>query len=698
MADDLKAEAISQWQLGDWHTLMLQSDDEWLRLGARLVRNRMTQDDWEAFTEANPEQQAQLLTSVAYNGLGRSALLLGQPSKAQEHFEKSLATGPHSGAAKMLAPLRMLQQASDLDVKLDPNALLLHQSKPSKPRIDRSAQIQTLYGFLDQLLTQLASKGKSFTLDGMKVFNGKDPFMAGKTVLALAYWVSEYPNQDRITIERIQQARTIIHYLGGLKSKSWGAFFYLQGLQMLNKVNLLEDCFSVEQLEELKEQLHWNDFIDKHTLVLKNKPTNFYQVGFAIAQLRFQLGWDSADASYQLLDKMQRHVEEISGEYGFADETNGKGRYDRYSFLLIAEVAHRMREAGLPLPEKMKKWLRNSVDYVLINLNTEGDGFQYGRSIGAYGDTAFLEILSAAAWYGLLSQEELVMSYHFCCLSTDKFIRYWWDEKRGSVNLWEDGRIADGYRGKHRILGENFSLIHQHSYTHTLWKDLGVDKTLINHNEFLIMLNKLPKAKLTFFNSLKKSMFQQAVFTWRDKEKVFNLPLVNGDEYSLQSAYMPMPIARGVFEIKADTEDNILVPYVKTKSGQNLYPFSFYRSISLEKGENSFKLSWESRLVNARNQISIKNIIVKSDVIISSKKIVRNDIFTGDISEFDSVEIDWKGSPAIKSVKNSCVKLKNNIDILLDNYVFDLSQNFRASYKIDSNDCREVQVYWEVNF
>lgn len=692
MVDDRKAEAITQWQLGDWHTLTLQSDDEWLRLGACLVTNSMTQKDWHVFEEANPEEQAQLLTSVAYNGLGRSALLLGQPSKAQEHFEKSLAIGPHSDAAKMLAPLRMLQQASDLDVKLDPNTLLLHQSKPSKPRVDRSAQIQTLYGFLDQLLTQLAIKGKSFRLDGMKVFNGKDPFMAGKTVLALAYWVSEYPNQDRITLERIQQARKIIHHLVGIKSESWGAFFYLQGLQMLNKVNLLMDCFSVAQLEGLKEQLHWIDFIDKNTLALKNKPTNFYQVGFAIAQLRFQLGWDTVDASYQLLDKMQRHVEEISGEFGFADETNGKGRYDRYSFLLIAEIAHRMREAGLPFPEKMKKWLRNSVDYVLINLNTEGDGFQYGRSIGAYGDTAFLEILSAAAWYGLLNQEELSLSYKFCCLSTNKLIDFWWDKRRGTVNLWEDGRETDSYRSKHRILGENFSLIHQHIYTQLIFQNLGFISSSYTDSEYTLSLDKLEKGKLTIFNSDSEGG-RQAVFTWRNSGRVFNFPLVNGEKYNATGLYSPF-LYTSYNHAKLNKVLD-LIPIIELNSGKSLIGLGNYKKISLNLIDGKYELSWYQDIlvdINEENY-SYDGIKFLSKIVFERNGILRKDYYVNGCEHIKSVRYTLYSFPNKQIEKNSqdCFFLNDDVFREIEYSGFEVKSDSKGVYLESLPNCFELE-------
>jgi hypothetical protein len=49
---------------------------------------------------------------------------------------------------------------------------------------------------------------------------------------------------------------------------------------------------------------------------------------------------------------MLDHYRIYSGEYGFADETDGSGRFDRYSVLLIGEIAQRFIETGMePTPQ-----------------------------------------------------------------------------------------------------------------------------------------------------------------------------------------------------------------------------------------------------------------------------------------------------------------------------------------------------------
>lgn len=634
-----KNERITQWQLGDWLSLSQQTEDLWLQLAARVELGELQALTDVASSHASKTEQIQLLRSSLHNGLGRSAMLLKQPEKAQKHFQQAIQLGPYPGDTRLLVPLRSAHQASQLGLPPTSVSLLPVENKTALQRAEQQTPLTSkLYQFLDQLLTQLAHQGKKMELDGMPIFNGKDPFMAGKTIMALGYWVTEYSHASGITQQRVKQAQKIIGLLEKEKSTSWGTFFYLKGLRKIQSAGLLEACFSLNHLLRLQKELHWNTFVDPKTFQLKNKPTNFYQVAYAIAQLRFQLGWEGAEASFKILDALHKHYEEVCRECGFADETQGKGRYDRYSFLLVAEIAHRMREAGLPLPSNLKENLRKSADYVLINLNEEGDGFQYGRSIGAYGDSAFLEILTAAAWYELLTEEELKAAHYFSQCCTQKFIDYWWDKKRGTVNLWEDGRVTDGYRGKHRILGENFSLIYQHLYTQGIWQALAYttpnsERSTFTQEQYQNWLDCLPKATLTWFNKGQSGGNQQAVLTYRAGRKVFNFPLVNGVEYDKQSVYLPIPYSSVGIQGKPDIEQPLLIPKIKLKTNEELWPVSNYQSIELKKRGESYTLEWNQKLD--------KNLYIQCHYQLKLNLIERHDQITGNLKKLKSVSTEY---------------------------------------------------------
>lgn len=625
---------ITQWQLGEWDALKNEQAETLLKVAARIELGDLSATTEPSFIEAERHQKLQLLRSVIHNGLGRSSLLLNRQEAAHQHFFQALQQGPCPGDPELLAPLRMTHQASKLGLDLNHlTALQLNITEPSQPCQPQNGLTRQLYAYIDQLLTQMAAQGKEMQLDGMPVFNGKDPFMAGKAVMALSYWLTEYRPGGPITNWRILKARHIIGLLENESSTSWGVFFYLKGLRHLQEAGLLDACFSVNHLLSLKEELHWNSFVDPVTFKLKSKPTNFYQVAYAISQLRFQLGWESAESSYRLLEALQDHYDNVSGEFGFADETQGKGRYDRYSFLLVAEIAHRMREAGLVLPQSLKKSLRGSADYVLINLNEQGDGFQYGRSIGAYGDAAFIEILTAAAWYGLLSAEEVNVAHYFSGKCTQKFIDYWWDESRGSVNLWEDGRVTDGYRSKYRILGECFSLVCQHLHAQNVWNQLGGGQSIFSRDNYRHWLNRLPKATLTWFHKGQEGEVQQAVFTYRDGGRVFNIPLVNGVEYAKKSAYLPIPYTSLDIQGLPDTSLPLLVPKIQLQNNEEIWPVDGFYNIELQQDAEGYVLSWKQQLNKA--------LCLNTQYHFKQSVIERHDVITGSVSDIKSLLVQW---------------------------------------------------------
>jgi hypothetical protein len=321
-------------------------------------------------------------------------------------------------------------------------------------------------------------------------------------------------------------------------------------------------------------------------------------VAFGIAEHRAKLGWDDPVHGEILLQKMLHHYRKHSGKYGLADETEGQGRYDRYSVLLVAEIAQRFRETDRKLTPELQTWLRNSAEFVLVNLNENGDGFQFGRSIGAYGDTAFLEILSAAAWHGVLTPVETRMAYVFARRATRKFLEFWYDESRQSVNLWEDGRRTDRYRSKNRILGENLSLLHQHIYTHRIWKQLQVKPSLKLDDEFTDWLAQLPRYTLTRFSD---DQAAKAALTVRDGKRLFSVWLVNPANYHSNGAYTPAPFSPGLVQAVPDKPIYPLMPVVELNDGSLLMPSAYFDDIELEEnGENAVLICRQSGLVTER--------------------------------------------------------------------------------------------------
>jgi hypothetical protein len=368
----------------------------------------------------------------------------------------------------------------------------------------------------------------------------------------------------------------------------------MSAINKLRKAGLLEQAISPETLAKLRVKLDWRTFVRLPDYTLINLPTNYYGVAFSIARLRFLMGWDEESHSVALLQKMVAHYQTFS-QFGFADETDGQGRFDRYSVLLIGEICQRFIETGIQdqITPEMRGWLRNAVDVILLRLNNNGDGFDYGRSIGAYGDTAFVEVLSAAAYLGLLTDKEKKVAYSFSSRVANKYVTFWYDQDTKAVNLWDKGRRTDGYRGKPRIMGETLSLSHQIIYTNNEWNAMGYqDQPPMSALAFYVWLLQQPRFTTTWYS---KGEYERALITFRDKltDNVFSLNIVNGASgQHRNNPYYPIPYSTHLIQGSADATFPQLVPLFTLEDGTQLMPLSFIKGITTERHGNALNVKY----------------------------------------------------------------------------------------------------------
>jgi len=430
------------------------------------------------------------------------------------------------------------------------------------------------------LIRQLIAEGRDMTIDGQPVFGSGDKFLPGKIASGLAYLIVETPATDPARADYINGFRTLSRLTLADDNDSWGIYYYLTALEQLHTAGLLDQAVEADVLAQLKTQLDWRGFVTDD-LKLIDLPNNYYGVAFSIAGLRHRLGWEDDSATKALLTRMLDHYRTYS-DFGFADELEGGGRFDRYSVLLIGEIAQRHIEANLQPSPEVLEWLRASASLLLLRLNAQGDGFEYGRSIGAYGETAFIEVLSAAAFYNVLTPEEKDAAYSFNAVIAQRYMDFWVDETTGSVNLWDKGRRTDTYRGKHRILGENLSLGRQLLYTADVWTRIGYDgkapMTDLGH-----WRRQQPELTTTWFaRSKPEAPYDRAVITRRDGDRLFGLPLINGGAgQHMHTPYFPLPFAPGVIEGSADATFPQLIVRFTLKDGTVLQPLSFYKGLTV---------------------------------------------------------------------------------------------------------------------
>jgi hypothetical protein len=480
---------------------------------------------------------------------------------------------------------------------------------------------------MEALLQKLLAEGRGMRLDGVEVFSGDDKFLPGKIAAGLADLVVSTPREDPRFQGYLDGFRRIADLTVEDTNDTWGIYYYIAALHQLDQAGLLEKAVAPATLAKLKAKLDWRTFVREGELTLIDLPNNYYGVAYSVARLRMLLGWEDASASEALLAKTLEHYRTYSGEFGFADETTGEGRFDRYSVLLIGEIAQRFIETGVEPTPEVKTWLRRSVDLVLPRFNMTGEGFEYGRSIGAYGDTSFIEVLTAAAALNILTEEEKRMAYAFSSRISARYADFWLNPATGSVDLWERGRRTDAYRGKHRILGENLSLSRQHYYTSALWSRLGF-KDAAPDPGYEAWLKTLPPVTVTWFS---KGEYDRALLTRRDRGHVVSLPLINGGGgQHMNNPYFPVPFSPSMLQGSADATYPNLLPRLALADGTTVAPLAFFKDVRFDtKGRRTTVSLRQDELDRLGERAPVKDTRVKVETRYTFEpgRIVRTDRF-----------------------------------------------------------------------
>src|SRR5690242_4652360 len=258
----------------------------------------------------------------------------------------------------------------------DPHGTYYTTVAPMNQTVERRIMPQ-----LDRLLHKLIDQRRDTTLDGVRVFDAHDKFLPGKIAAGMTYLLLDTSRSSPKFDAYLRDYRAIADMTVDDDNESWGIYYYISALYKLKKAGLLDRAVSAPTLAKLRRKLDWRTFVDAKTMQPINLPNNYTGVAFSIARLRMLMGWEDASASDALLKRMIDHYRQYSGRYGFADETDGQGRFDRYSVLLAGEIAQRLIETGMAPPPELKIWLRKSAELMLLRLNMTGEGWEYGRSI-----------------------------------------------------------------------------------------------------------------------------------------------------------------------------------------------------------------------------------------------------------------------------------------------------------------------------
>lgn len=486
-----------------------------------------------------------------------------------------------------------------------------------------------LHFFFDALVTHK----EALVLDGVRVFEANDQFLPGKISAALAHVLVRAERGSPDLANLLDGYRSILDLTAGMKNESWGIYYACAGLYALQQAGLLASAVSEAALAQLSARADWRRFVRVEDFTLINLPTNYYGVAFSIARLRMLLGWEDARASETLLEKTLHHYTTHSGPFGFCDDTDGEGRFDRYSILLIAEICERFIETGLTVTPQLRKLLRNSVDVVLKLANSHGDGFCFGRSLGPYGDTAMLQILAVAAHLEVLDADERPYAYSVSVAIVEKYIGFWFNRATHSVDMWGQGRRVDAYRGKSRILGENLSLLHQIVCANELWSRAGFKETAPHSAAQLQAWLDATQAKFNMV-PFATGAYDRSLAIYRDKGRVFSLLMVNGGtSQHMNSPYYPLPFSPGVVEGIADSGPSHaqLMPQITLQDGTQLMGTAFFKNIRSTSNGAVHRVHYQLHaLAQLGDQTPHADTRISSDVeyVFEPGKITRTERFT----------------------------------------------------------------------
>jgi hypothetical protein len=514
------------------------------------------------------------------------------------------------------------------------------------------------YAQLDFFFKKLATEKEGIVMDGTSPFKSGDKFLPGKVAAGLGHVLLNTPKDDPSLEQKLKDYREIADMTVGMDNHTWGIYYYIGTLVKLKQAGLLERAVSPATLEKLRKQLDWRTFVTPQWDLI-SLPTNYYGVAFSIARLRMLMGWEDDSAGKVLLEKMLTHYKKYSGQYGFSDETDGEGRFDRYSILLIAEICERFLETGLQPTDELKGLLRKAADIALNVSNTAGDGFSFGRSLGPYGETALVEILSVSAYLNVLTPEEKQYAYAFSSRVAARYMDFWYDPSMHSLDMWGKGRRTDTYRGKHRILGENFSLLHQLLSTNEMWNEAGF-KDVQPKADLQAWLDKSrPQFSVTTFAH---GDYDRALAIFRDGKHVVSLNMINGGiSQHDNSPYYPLPFAQGIVSGVSDSGSAHpqLLPKFTMADGSQLIGAAWIKDIKTVKDGQRYTITYrqdELDKLGKRSPVKDGRIKLQTTYKLEHGLMTRTDVYTPvGAQEVEKVSLEFASFSDQATIKGNTV-------------------------------------------
>jgi hypothetical protein len=242
-------------------------------------------------------------------------------------------------------------------------------------------------------------------------------------------------------------------------------------------------------------------------------------------------------------------------------------------------------------------------------------------------------------------------------------MNFWYDPQMHSVDMWNKGRRTDAYRGKHRILGENFSLLHQLITTNDMWNKAGMKDAVPRADLEAWLERARPAFSLTRFAS---GEYDRALAIWRDGPHVFSLSMINGGiSQHANSPYYPLPFSYGIVSGIADSgaAHPQLLPKFRLADGSELIPTAFMKDIRTRTEGSGYRVSYrQDALARLGKNVPVKDTRIEVDTQYSLDHgvITRTDTYRAAAPlEVAAVSLEFASFSDGASIEGNTVRFKD---------------------------------------
>lgn len=444
-----------------------------------------------------------------------------------------------------------------------------------------------VYPHLESLSRRMADGGKDTTWMGIPLLDDKENFTGGALMLAvshlLVYQLEHTPERAE---ETLQRWLTFAGWAAEKPMNTWGKLSALKSLRNIKRAGKWE-AVPAALLDTLNARTDLRDFFDTETMQLRGYATNYLHVAMAVAGHRAKLGWEKPGLAEKIFALFLQHIRARSSG-GWMDDSAGYGRFDRYSFVIYAELADTCRALDIPIVQQVKDGVCQSVELVLDFCSPQGDGVAYGRSLSAHGDMTVPAVVSTAVREGWLPEEQRQRAADCCRTCLAHIMDYWYNSEKQSFDLWFDGRTTNRYRRIHRLLEVNLDLSDQL---------LAAVANLEAGGMTDLPADPAPAAPQTGVDCVKTEFIapNNALYVLHTPQRIWQLPVVGTGEIYRYPAYYPLPVSPRFLEQPPENPADgsalpLFVPLAELEDGRVAMPVQYFAGSSCRKTEQGVEV------------------------------------------------------------------------------------------------------------